>query len=252
MQHSAWSKYSTKLSKRILHPKYLGQIPSIPDGTQLFHGEEGDIMYGNHLVLQVLINTTDGTILDAKYKLFGETALLGALEGLIDCIIGKNYDQASRLTATLIDKEMRDKPNRPAFGQEAFSHINLALSALDDALNQCSHIPLPDNYVQTPISLDSGETTQYPNWETLSNKQKHLVIQEITLEKIEPYIKLDNGGIEILEVQDNLVKIAYQGACTTCPASATSTLSAIQQILRQFIHPALQVTPHLPVASEEE
>ena len=72
------------------------------------------------------------------------------------------------------------------------------------------------------------------------------VIEEVLDRDIRPYIALDGGGVELLNLlQDKEVIIAYQGTCTSCFASAGTTLSYIQQVLRAHVHPELDVVPNL-------
>lgn len=58
---------------------------------------------------------------------------------------------------------------------------------------------------------------------------------------VRPALAGDGGGIELLEVEDNIVRIRYQGACGSCPTSTASTMSAIQNLLRDKISPSLVI-----------
>ena len=61
-----------------------------------------------------------------------------------------------------------------------------------------------------------------------------------------PYIALDAGGVEVLNlVDDHQVLIAYQGSCTSCYSAVGTTLSYIQQVLRNKVHPSLVVVPDI-------
>lgn len=61
-----------------------------------------------------------------------------------------------------------------------------------------------------------------------------------------PYIALDAGGIEVINlIEDKQVIIAYQGSCTSCYSSIGTTLSYIQQTLRAKVHPDLVVIPDM-------
>ena len=50
---------------------------------------------------------------------------------------------------------------------------------------------------------------------------------------IRPGLRADGGDIELLSVQNNEVRISYQGACGGCPSAFMGTLSAIEGILQQ-------------------
>jgi len=231
-----WSKYSRKLQKRIDQPHSFGVIDSVED-MRLVTG------HAENLTIQLLIDEDDGCIADARFKLFGDSALFGAAEVLCSLLLRKNYLQAGRLSAELIDREVRDYPDQPAFPEETGAHLNLCLRALDEALEQCDDIPIADEPPPMPIQDTQGEESAYPNWLELSEAQKTQVIEGLISEEIRPYIELDAGGIEIVSIEDFKVTIAYQGACTTCYSAVGATLNAITQILKRRIHSDITVVP---------
>ncbi len=53
----------------------------------------------------------------------------------------------------------------------------------------------------------------------------------------------DGGGVELMGVEGNEVKIHYQGACGDCPSSTTGTLQHIERLIKQQLHPDLVVKP---------
>jgi NifU-like protein len=94
--------------------------------------------------------------------------------------------------------------------------------------------------------LDLAATGPYPGWKELPTKEKIALIEEIIDKEIRPYIELDAGGIQILNLIDEKeLIIAYQGACTSCHSATGATLNAIAQILQARIDPELIVTPDL-------
>ncbi len=54
-------------------------------------------------------------------------------------------------------------------------------------------------------------------------------------------LQADGGDIQTLSYNDNILMIKYQGACGTCPSSATGTLEAIKAILRDEFNPDIEV-----------
>jgi cysteine desulfurase len=185
-----------------------------------------------------LVDLCDGVIADVKVQAFGPPSFLHALEATCELLMRKHYEQASRLSAELIERHARKK--NPSLTIEG-SLFNQILDAVDLAVEQCLDLPSA-HYVQTPID----EPEQRPgsaNWESLSVEQKFAFIEQVIQEDIRPYIELDAGGIQVLEITDSSeVRIAYEGACTSCPSSTGSTLSAIQRILRTRVHPSLTVS----------
>jgi Fe-S cluster biogenesis protein NfuA len=69
------------------------------------------------------------------------------------------------------------------------------------------------------------------DFNTLSNEEKAEVIDAVLEESVRPALARDGGGLNIVEVDGNIVRIRYQGACGGCPSSQTGTLRAIQNIL---------------------
>lgn len=246
-----WSRYSKKLNAKIERPRCMGfftKSQSEERGMRLAVGQEGALDEGNLIHLYWLVDPDDGIIVDARFQVYGQSALIGAAEVACELMVGKNYDQARRISAELIDKQARDRPDLSAFPKETSPHLNLVLGAIDQAADQCMDIPLAANYVAPPAPMDIGEVLEggYPGWDTLSQAQKMTLIEEIIARDVRPYIELDAGGIQVLDlINGNEVLITYQGSCTSCFSATGTTLSYIQQVLRGKVHPSLVVVPDL-------
>lgn len=248
-----WYNYSRKLALRIEHTRYVGFFdPQEASARQmrLVTGKEGSLEEGYLVAIYLLVDESDGIIADAKYQAFGSSALIGALEAMCDTVLRKNYDQARRISADLIDKQLRDKQDIDAFPSEMASYLNAALSAIEKAVDLCEGIPFAQTYSAPPLSFDLSSKGPYPGWKDLSTQEKISVIEEIINQEIRPYIELDAGGIQILNlIEDKELIIAYQGACTSCHSATGATLNAIQQILQARIDPDIIVTPDLSFLS---
>ena len=59
-------------------------------------------------------------------------------------------------------------------------------------------------------------------------------------EEVRPYLQHDGGDLHVLNLEGNVLRIHYQGACGTCPSSITGTLRGIEQLLRA-IEPEIRV-----------
>jgi len=246
-----WNRYSKKLASKIENPRNAGiftEQESEARGMRLAIGEDGRIEDGNALRLYWLVDKDDGIIVDAKFQVFGQSALIGAAEGACELLIGKNYDQAKRVSSELLDRHLRDKSEEPAFPRETYPHLNLVLGAIEEAAEKCTDIPFADTYVAPPVPSNIGEVVPggYPGWKELTLKKKIIVIEEVLERDVRPYIALDAGGVQVLNLlQDKEVVIAYSGSCTSCYSAIGTTLSYIQQILRAKVHPDLVVVPDL-------
>lgn len=246
-----WYRYSKKLASKIDNPRCVGFFTpeeSEARDMKLVEGSEGTIADGNMIRMYWLVDKDDGIIVDAKYQIYGQSALIGAAEAACELLVGKNYDQAKRISADLIDKQLRDRSEESAFPKETFPHLNLVLGAIEACAEQCTDIPFADTYVAPPVPTDIGEVLPggYPGWKELTLKQKISLIEQVLDQDIRPYIALDAGGVTVLNlIEDKELVISYQGSCTTCYSSIGTTLSYIQQVLRAKVHPDLLVVPDL-------
>lgn len=69
-------------------------------------------------------------------------------------------------------------------------------------------------------------------------------IEEILDRTIRPGLQADGGDVEIVGLENNELRIVYQGACGGCPSSMMGTLDAIQGILRNELgNESLTVVP---------
>ncbi|HSX12447.1 MAG TPA: NifU family protein [Rhabdochlamydiaceae bacterium] len=249
-----WPLYSRKLKERIENPKNGGFFLLEEAEARLMRlavGKAGEIQKGNQVALYLLVDEMDGVIADAKFQVFGAPALMGAADAACELLLRKNYDQARRLSAELIDKFLQDKEGKSAFPQENGFHLNLVLEAIDDAARKCMDIPISDSYVAPPLAHENLESSQYPHWMQLSAEQKLVVLKEVVVKEIQPYIELDAGGVEVLKVEEHQVHIAYSGSCTSCYSATGATLDAIQQLLRAKVYPDLVVVPDLSFLKQE-
>ena len=246
-----WSRYGKKLLAKIEKPHNVGYFSpkeSEKRGVRLVIGTGGNSEDGNMIRLYWLVDKEDGIIIDAKFQVQGQSALIGAAEVACDLLVGKNYDQALRIGADLIDKQVQYRADGPAFPPDTVPHLNLVLNAIAKAAEQCTDLPLAANYAAPPAPMNIGEVIEggYPGWEKLSKEQKLTVIEEVLDRDIRPYIALDGGGVEVLDlVDDKELKIAYQGNCVSCFAAVGTTLSYIQQVVNGKIHPDLVVMPDI-------
>lgn len=53
------------------------------------------------------------------------------------------------------------------------------------------------------------------------------------IEKIRPSLQADGGDVELVEVEDGVVKVRLQGACAGCPMSQMTLKNGIERMLKQ-------------------
>lgn len=75
----------------------------------------------------------------------------------------------------------------------------------------------------------------------LSDDPKVAEIKALLDERVLPYLAGDGGWLEIVSLENNNLKIRYEGACGSCPSSLTGTLMAIENMVRDEIDPEIEV-----------
>lgn len=192
---------------------------------------------GKEITLSLLVDEEDGVIADCRFDLFGPPALHDTANATLQLLLRKNYLQAKRISAELIESKMTIHDH---------TYLNPMIDLLDTITDQCMDIPIEDFYTAPP-EMGDDEVFVYPNWETLSNEQKKAVISEVIERDVRPYVELDAGGVEVLKIEENRVTIVYSGNCTTCFSATGATLDAIGNILRRKVYPDLMVLPDTSV-----
>ena len=253
-----WTLYSKKLIAKIDSPNNVGyftETASEERGMRLVMSTQGKIEEGNAIRLYWLVDKEDGVIAEAKFQVMGQTALIGAAEVVCDLVVGKTYLQARRIGPPLIDMQVRDRGDAPGFPEEAAPYLDLVVEAIAHASLQCGDIPLKVGYEGPPAPPHVGEALEggYPGWDTLSKEGKLAVIEGVLDGEVRPYIALDGGGVEVLDlVDDKELRISYQGNCAGCFASVGSTLSYIQEVVRAKIHSDIVVVPEMETLFNHE
>ncbi len=74
---------------------------------------------------------------------------------------------------------------------------------------------------------------------TSTNKLKQ--ISDLIDVRVKPALAGDGGGLQILDLTENILTIRYQGACGTCPSAVRGTLVAIENLLKREVDPNLEV-----------
>jgi Fe-S cluster biogenesis protein NfuA len=67
-------------------------------------------------------------------------------------------------------------------------------------------------------------------------------VQEV-IDKIRPSLQADGGDVELVDIEDGIVKVRLQGACAGCPMSQMTLKNGIERILKQEIPEVKSVEP---------
>ena len=73
--------------------------------------------------------------------------------------------------------------------------------------------------------------------EPTSNRRQIIVRDrvEVVLNKIRPALVADGGNLELIDVNDGVVKVKLTGACAGCPMSTMTLKMGIERVLKQDI-----------------
>lgn len=59
-------------------------------------------------------------------------------------------------------------------------------------------------------------------------------VQEV-LDKLRPFLQRDGGDVELVDVEDGVVKVRLMGACGSCPSSTVTLKAGIERALMEEI-----------------
>jgi len=76
---------------------------------------------------------------------------------------------------------------------------------------------------------------------TLTNIQKIQLIQQTINEQIRPALRAHGGNIELIDVEDNKVIVAFRGMCAQCKLAEFTMKDVVEARLREFVSKELFV-----------
>jgi len=63
---------------------------------------------------------------------------------------------------------------------------------------------------------------------------------DLVLEDVRPFLIADGGNVDVVSVEDGVVSLKLQGACTSCPSSSTTMTMGIERVLKEKFGDALK------------
>lgn len=58
---------------------------------------------------------------------------------------------------------------------------------------------------------------------------------QAVLAEIRPQIQADGGDIDLIAVENNIVKVRLRGACAGCPMSALTLKQGVERLIKQKV-----------------
>ncbi|CAH2072068.1 unnamed protein product [Thlaspi arvense] len=106
-----------------------------------------------------------------------------------------------------------------------------------------SHRPIPRTAILRRVAINAssqGETTASPFASVASpglySAQTFDLTPEnvdLVLEDVRPFLIADGGNVDVVSVEDGVVSLKLQGACTSCPSSSTTMTMGIERVLKE-------------------
>jgi Fe-S cluster biogenesis protein NfuA len=92
----------------------------------------------------------------------------------------------------------------------------------------------PIREAEAQFDLVEDKSVHFSDEAKNSSDPRLVQINEMLDQQVRPYLLADGGGLQVLGLTDNVLKVHYQGACGTCPTSTTGTLFAIESMVRRI------------------
>ncbi|GKU80337.1 NifU family protein [Paenibacillus sp. L3-i20] len=61
------------------------------------------------------------------------------------------------------------------------------------------------------------------------------------LDKLRPFLQRDGGDVELVDVEDGIVKLRLVGACGSCPSSTITLKAGIERALLEEVDGVIEV-----------
>ena len=240
--HLFWDLYSSKMRKQITEHKHAKKC----------HGKQfSDEKLGIHYNIDILYNAERQMFTEMKYCLKAPTFMIALLEALAELILEKDIKKVSKVRAddllnAISAYEVADLYEDADVG-DYIRFISRYVNHLLDSYTEIVNELVPRQFTTPDALIDfSKEGSGIEGFFELEKEHQIQFIEEVMEKDIRPYVALDEGNVKVKDLTKNgIVLIQYEGNCTSCNASGSTTLSAITSILKAKIHPTIEVLPYL-------
>lgn len=75
------------------------------------------------------------------------------------------------------------------------------------------------------------------------NAQSTTMYDEVleVLDKLRPFLQRDGGDVELIDVEDGIIKLKLMGACGSCPSSTITLKAGIERALLEEVEGVQEV-----------
>jgi len=71
--------------------------------------------------------------------------------------------------------------------------------------------------------------------------EEKIIEVEKALTEIRPFLNSDGGDIELVAVEDNIVKVRLTGACIACSVNQMTLKSGVEMTIKKYVPEIVQV-----------
>ncbi len=265
--------YSEKVIEHYKNPRNAG---SIEDADAI--GEAGSLSCGDMLKLYLKIDKS-GIITDAKFQTFGCGSAVASSSILTEMIIGKHINEAKKITNKQIVDALGglppEKMHCSVMGHEALEAAIADYYKEDISHNTnsdivCSCFNVSRSFLETEIKNNNLKTLEdVMNYTKagggcgrcrskiqdiinsingvgktqakLTKTQLIIKINNVIEKYIAPELQKDGGNIELIDVDDNKVKVSLTGRCNTCSRSQLTLTHFVEDTLKKYADDNIEI-----------
>ncbi|MBS7332015.1 NifU family protein [Faecalibacter bovis] len=74
----------------------------------------------------------------------------------------------------------------------------------------------------------------------MTAEEKYIEVEK-ALTEIRPFLNQDGGDIELVSVEDNIVKVRLSGACVACSVNQMTLKSGVEMTIKKYVPEIVQV-----------
>jgi len=257
---NVWEQYSKKVQERMNSPRALGEFTqedADKAGAKLIVADFGAESCGDAVRLFWLVDPSNDTILDSKFKSFGCGTAIASSDAMAELCIGRKVDDAIHITNTEVEAFLRDEPETPAVPPQKMHCSVMAYDVILEAAAQYKGVDRSDLENQD-IVCECARKTRKDIVDAIREHNITQVEQIVEITKAGSYCKscVRPGGHEEKDVYlvDILAEVREQMESEKISAAADTTQSgensfdkmtivqrikAVDAVIDEYIRPML-------------
>lgn len=264
--------YTETVMEHYRNPRNVGSIENA-DAI----GEAGSLSCGDMLKLYLKVDK-NGIISDAKFQTFGCGSAVASSSMLTEMIIGKHIDEARKITNKQIAEALGglppEKMHCSVMGHEALeaaisNYYNEDTSAPKEEEFVCRCFDITKSFLEAEIKANNlktledvinytkagggcgrckgkikeilDEVNKNSKELPLTKTQMIIKINNIIEKYISAELRKDGGDIELIDVEDNKIKVRLTGRCQACNRSQVTLTHFVEATLKQHIDENIEI-----------